>query len=225
MLRYAQNIVIDLEFTPVGREAKTHKLKCEIIQIGAVRVDSEGAIIDSFSSFVKPEYAKSVSHAVQKLTGIRTCDLISENTLEAVLGEFRKWVGSKTTRYIAWSETDLEQLKAETEKKNVSFAEQDGRWLDLQKIYPRFMGVGNDRKMALRVAADWYGIKVSEDGLHGALYDARLTAELLKNLLTKDYLEQKSCLASVMPEPSQMEAMTFTIGDKFSSLLQLKATI
>lgn len=225
MSRYEQNIVIDLEFTPVDKRAKTRKFKCEIIQIGAVRVDSKGSIVDSFSSFVKPVYAKSVSRAVQELTGIRTCDLANAYTLDTVLEELRNWIGTKATRYVTWSETDLKQLKAESEKKSIPFPEQKGRWLDLQKIYPRFMEVGNGRQMALRVAADWYGIRISEKDLHGAPYDAKLTAELLKNLITNDYLDQKTCLSSVMHVPSQIETTTFSIGEKFGSLLQLKAKL
>ena len=93
MSRYEQNIVVDLEFTPVDKGAKTRKFKYEIIQIGAVRVSSDGEIKDSFSSFVKPEYTKSIAYAVQELTGIRMCNLTSEDTLEQILEKFREWVG------------------------------------------------------------------------------------------------------------------------------------
>ncbi|MEE1455058.1 MAG: 3'-5' exonuclease [Ellagibacter isourolithinifaciens] len=225
MSRYEQNIVVDLEFTPVDKGAKTRKFKYEIIQIGAVRVSSDGEIKDSFSSFVKPEYTKSIAYAVQELTGIRMCNLTSEDTLEQILEKFREWVGSKPTRFVAWSETDLKQLNAETEKKNIPFHEKGERWLDLQKVYPRFMEVGNGRQIALCAAANWCGIEPSKEDLHGALYDARVTAELLKNLLTKEFLEQKNCIASVMSDASRKKETSYTIGDKFSSLLQLKTKL
>lgn len=58
MSRYEQNIVVDLEFTPVDKGAKTRKFKYEIIQIGAVRVSSDGEIKDSFSSFCEARVHK-----------------------------------------------------------------------------------------------------------------------------------------------------------------------
>lgn len=59
--------------------------------------------------------------------------------------------------------------------------------------------------------------------LHGALYDARLTAELLKYLLTKDYLYQKKTLEAVMPK--QSKPATTKLADKFASLMQLKSEL
>lgn len=222
MKRYSQNIVLDLEFAPVDRSARTRRFHNEIIQIGAVRVSPEGDILDSFSSFVKPEHMRRIPHGIQKLTGIGTRDVIKEEALETVLEKFRGWVGANETRYIAWSETDLRQLHIETGRKRIPFPEGNGRWLDLQKIYPHVMEVGNGRKMALRVAADWYGIKISESDLHGALYDARLTAELLSNLITGDYLIQKESLNTAISSAQKSEPATFSIGEKFSALMQLK---
>lgn len=55
-----------------------------------------------------------------------------------------------------------------------------------------------------------------------ALYDAHVTAELLRNLLTKDYLIQKNMLTEVMPGQGNSKSASYSIGDKFSSLLALK---
>lgn len=179
--------------------------------------------MDSFSSYVRPEYTSSVSVKVRDLTGIRFLDVYDENSLSVVLGLFREWVGDKgRTRFVTWSENDLKQLRQETSFKEIEFPEAHKRWLDLQKIYPRIMAVGNGKRMSLHSAADWYGIKLSEENLHGALYDARVTAELLRNLLTKDYLIQKNMLTEVMPGQGNSKSVSYSIGDKFSSLLALK---
>lgn len=220
MPRYEQNIVVDLEFTPIDNHAKTRKFKYEIIQIGAVRVGLDGQVLDSFVSYVKPEYTRHVSQAVRDLTGIKTCDICAEESLGAVIESFRSWVGSAKTRYVAWSDTDQKQLSVETNRKGIIFPEQSQRWLDLQKIYPLFMEIGNGRQMSLRTAADWHGIRVSKDKLHGALYDAMLTAELLSSLLTNDYQKQKESLTAVMPQKTK--ATSISLGEKFSCLSQLK---
>lgn len=222
MGRYEQNIVLDLEFTAVDKEKRTRGFGREIIQIGAVRVDPDGAVLDLFSASVRPEFASRVSPKVQALTGIRICDVSNADSLEVVLGAFRQWVGQASTRFVAWSGSDLAQLSQETAYKQLAFPEGDGRWMDLQVVYPRVMGVGNGRDMSLRNAASWYGIKVSEENLHGALYDTRVTAELLRNLITKDYVEQKLSLPAAMPEKACSKPMSFTIGEKFSSLMAFK---
>lgn len=222
MGRYEQNIVLDLEFTAVDKEKRTRGFGREIIQIGAVRIAPDGAVLDSFSAYVRPEFASRVSPKVQALTGIRTCDVSNADSLEVVLGAFRQWVGQASTRFVAWSGSDLAQLSQETAYKQLAFPEGDGRWMDLQVVYPRVMGVGNGRDMSLRNAASWYGIKVSEENLHGALYDTRVTAELLRNLITKDYVEQKLSLPAAMPEKACSKPMSFTIGEKFSSLMAFK---
>lgn len=223
MKSYSQNIVIDLEFTQVDQKYKRRTFRQEIIQIGSVRVSPSGEVLDSFSSYVQPEYTSSVSVKVRDLTGIRFRDVYDENPLSVVLGLFREWVGDKgRTRFATWSENDLKQLRQETSFKEIEFPEAHKRWLDLQKIYPRIMAVGNGKMMSLHSAADWYGIKLSEENLHGALYDARVTAELLRNLLTKDYLIQKNMLTEVMPGQGNSKSASYSIGDKFSSLLALK---
>lgn len=223
MKSYSQNIVIDLEFTQVDQKYKRRTFRQEIIQIGSVRVSPSGEVLDSFSSYVRPEYTSSVSVKVRDLTGIRFRDVYDENSLSVVLGLFREWVGDKgRTRFVTWSENDLKQLRQETSFKEIEFPEAHKRWLDLQKIYPRIMAVGNGKRMSLHSAADWYGIKLSEENLHGALYDARVTAELLRNLLTKDYLIQKNMLTEVMPGQGNSKSASYSIGDKFSSLLALK---
>lgn len=221
MTRYDQNIVLDLEFTPIKKANRVNELAYEIIQIGAVRVDPIGKIMDSFVSYVFPEYNTDVAPHIKSLTGIRTCDVCDADVLADVLDAFRDWVGDGVTRYVAWSGTDYAQLLKETNTKEIAFPEKTLRWMDLQRVCPRVMDVGNGRQMSLHKAIDWYGIKVDEENLHGALYDARVTAELLSNLLTGDYKEQKESLSSVMPDESESHA-SFTIGDKFASLLALK---
>lgn len=225
MSRYEQNIVIDLEFTPVDKKSKTKNFKYEIIQIGAVRVSNEGEILDTFNSFVCPEYSNGVSQKVRQLTGITNCDLFDKDGLSDVLAIFREWVGPSKTRYVAWSDSDLKQLMRETDFKGIFFAERNCRWLDLQKVYPKYMKIGNGRLMSLHTAADWYGVKVSEDLLHGALYDAMITAELMKYLVTGDYKEQMESLASVMPQKAEQAQTTFNLGEKFQALFALKASL
>lgn len=225
MSRYTQNIVLDLEFTPVDKAYKANDFQYEIIQIGAVRMSNDGDIVDTFSTYVSPEYSSSVSRKVRQLTGITNSDLMNKDCLSDALEKFREWVGGSKTRYVAWSGSDLKQFDQETRFKGIDFSEGNCRWLDLQKVYPKFMKVGNGRLMSLHTAADWYGVTISDELLHGALYDALITAELMKYLVTGDYKEQIESLAAVMPQKTEQSQTTFNLGEKFSALLALKSNL
>jgi inhibitor of KinA sporulation pathway (predicted exonuclease) len=68
-----QHIVFDLEATCwegnlMGREQ-------EIIEIGAIRIDSFGRHLDLFQKFVKPVRHPSLSVYLRKLTGINQEDI------------------------------------------------------------------------------------------------------------------------------------------------------
>ena len=120
MSRYVQNIVLDLEFTPVKKASQINGLGYEIIQIGAVRVSPTGQIIDSFVSYVFPECNTDVAPHIQSLTGIRTSDVCDADSLADVLAAFRTWVGDGVTRYVAWSGSDYAQLLKETTSKAIN---------------------------------------------------------------------------------------------------------
>ncbi|MDO4443441.1 MAG: 3'-5' exonuclease [Slackia sp.] len=223
---YEQNIVMDLEFTKPTDEAVRSALRFEIIQIGAVRVDAYGNALDTFDSYVRPRYASDIAWKVKQLTGISRSDVCDADCLEDVMGRFLDWVGDSPTRIVTWSRNDFKQLSSETRFKGLPFSLGDMRWLDLQKIYPRLMGVGRKgRDMALKTAAEWYGVEVADDLLHGALYDATVTAELLRRIMTGDYLKQKNVFSEVMCAPSEHEVLSANVGGRFAGLLDLKASL
>lgn len=220
---YKQNIVVDLEFTPSSGEARANGLLFEIIQIGAVRVDSKGNTLDTFESFVKPTYAQSISWPVKKLTKIRETDLRGAKPLDAVLDDFLNWIGEEPTRFIEWSPSDWEQLVQETAYKNISFPIQSARWLDLQRIFPKLINMQRRRRrLALNEAAQTCGILVSKENLHGALYDAMLTAELLGDFLSGDYLKNKETALHFLVTPESRKPLTANLGSKFAALAELK---
>lgn len=200
MKAYDQQIVIDLEFNPTPRSVWRQGLKSEIVEIGAVRLDTAARVVDVFSCCVRPELSDGVASNITELTGIRTCDVSQEPTLAEVLERLEAWIGSARTRIVAWSKSDREQIEAECAYKGIAVPAQLRRWLDLQVVYPRVMGVGNGRKMKLATAIDWYGVEIDSDKAHRALYDARATAELMRQLMTGEYVMQREALESAMPQ-------------------------
>lgn len=221
---YEQNIVLDLEFTPAGPAARDAGLRFEVIQFGAVRVNPDGEAGDSFECFVRPETTGKITWQVNRLTGIRWSDVASAEPFEQGLAAFTAWVGDASTRFVTWSPSDLKQLTEESAYKKIDLPLAHDRWFDLQKVYPRLMGVRKKRgQVRLVEAAEWYcGGEVEREQLHGAPYDAAVTAELFRLLKTGEYLAQKNMLADIVPERGEHEVLSENLGDRFAALAKLR---
>ena len=122
-------IVLDLEFTAVAGEAYRAGLRSEVIEIGAVRLDSKGCTADTFSCFVKPDYAESISKKVMALTDIRMSDVSDAPCFAEALGAFADWVGECSTRMVAWSKADRMQIVSECAFKGLEVPSQMKRCL------------------------------------------------------------------------------------------------
>ena len=91
MSAYDQNIVIDLEFTATrSTEARARGLHNEIVEIGAVKLDSACNEIDRLSVMVKPRFVKGVSGFVHALTGICDSELVSAPELDEALARLAR---------------------------------------------------------------------------------------------------------------------------------------
>lgn len=222
MCAYRQNIVIDLEFNPTPRKAGS-SLRFEVIEIGAVKLDTRGNVKGEFSCLVKPRYAQFVRRDIVKLTGIKTCDVSQAPTFEEAIAALALWIGDEPSRVVAWSKNDQRQIVKECAHKGIDVPRQLRRWLDLQTVYPRVMGVGNGRLMKLSTAADWYGAKVDQSSAHRALYDAKVTAALLSQLLTGSYRQQKQALdAAMVSDAKPSTRLSASLGDACAGLAALK---
>lgn len=188
---YDYHIILDFEMNPVSKKnvvARTG-LKREIIEIGAVKLNSKYEVVDKFSCFIKPEYSSGVTDYITKLTGIRTSDVSGAINYEEALERFSNWIGNGKNRVYSWSDTDLRQIVAECVYKKVKFPENITRWMDFQLLFPRLMGLNHDVMMSLYDAANWYGAEMDCKSAHRALYDAEITAELVRGVLTGEYIE------------------------------------
>ena len=222
MRTYEQNIVIDLEFNPTPKSGR-NKLAFEIIEIGAVRLDDKGDVVDTFNCLVKSELSEYVTRRITALTGIRTCDVEDAPVFAEALGAFARWIGGEPARIVAWSSSDRRQIQSECAAKDVEVPPQMKRWLDLQKVYPRVMGVGDGLQMNLPTAINWYGSEMDGGSAHRALYDAKAAAALMSQLLSGSYRQQKAALESSLKKRCGSAArLSSTIGDACAGLAALK---
>lgn len=85
-------IIIDLEFNQPVKQLRFYYQ--EIIEIGAVKLNENLEIIDSFQSYVKPKYLKTLHWKVKKITGINNEQLDNTEPLEVILFSFLNWCGT-----------------------------------------------------------------------------------------------------------------------------------
>lgn len=181
-------IVLDLEMcdVPSGEKREVFNSPKELIQIGAVMLDSEYNIIDHFDMLVKPEYG-TVTPNIQKLTGISPKDVQNATDTENALALFEKWIPENSI-LVTWSENDARQLDDELYFKDIclnklyDFLDD---YIDCQEIFSEKMETNRVYQLseALAIANIDY-----DENIHNAHADAYNTALLFKKLQTEDKL-------------------------------------
>ena len=190
---YDCNIVIDLEFTAIPKTLRSLDLVNEIIEVGVVKVASDGTELGRFSRLVKPQQATHVNKWVYRLTGIGDEDLVQARPLQEVVAELADWIGQGRARMVTWSGTDKWQLLTECAAKGIDTSRLPRRWLDIQRLYPRLMGTSG-RLVRLGEAADWCGISLEDNRAHRGLDDALVTAEIFRMMGAGECAAQRKVL-------------------------------
>ena len=81
-------IVMDLEWNQSKKEEENQDMKYEIIQIGAVKLDSNLEIIDEFSSYIRPQVYLEMDPFLKKILSCDMEDLKKEKCFIEVINEF-----------------------------------------------------------------------------------------------------------------------------------------
>ncbi len=106
LLRDAPLIVIDLEAT-CSRDDTVPKKEMEIIEIGAVAVDTACRAFDDFQAFVQPVRHPQLTEFCRGLTTITQADVDQADALPAVADRLRAWIDqSGATSWASWGMFD-----------------------------------------------------------------------------------------------------------------------
>jgi len=221
---YVCNVVIDLEFTPVPKcLQKGTGLRQEIIEIGAVKLDSKGNVVGEFSHTVRPTLAKGISGTVRNLTGIVNSEIACARILPDVLEALAAWIGPGRVRMVTWSDSDLKQIRAECAAKGIK-QHLPSRWIDIQRFYSYFMDLGK-RKVALGEAADWLGIANNKNLAHRALYDAQVTAEIFRMMAAGECAEHRERVRAEVRNARDAAACSASIASRCGGLADLMVSL
>ena len=191
-------IVLDLEWNqPVSKNISVYKkigdrLKFEIIQIGAVKMNENYEIVDEFNVFVKPKYYRKMHSKVKKLTGI-DFNKVDGMCFDCAIDKFKKWCGDNFV-FLIWGNDDISVLNENLKFINLS-TEWTKKYYNLQFIAANELNLKNMQN-SLKTVLDLMEISV-EENLHNALNDAYYTALIATKLDINNGIENYKKLCNV----------------------------
>ena len=213
-----QYLVIDLEFCRTDKHAaklRKYYVPHEVMQIGAVILNEENEVVDSFRSFVHPQFGMP-DEKVSELTGITEEDLKDAPLLQKALASMAEWIGGRKVIAASWSDTDYRQLSDEMSQKHIhnrTIEKLFDDWVDLQKAYTNM--VGSSQAISLEKAMNASSVEV--DGrLHDGAVDAFNTAKLISSIRKQE--DSAIEIKPIHEDNSYEEDMGFTLGSAFANI-------
>lgn len=185
-------IVLDLEWNqpPIGeksdqKDAKGHRLRGEIIQIGAVKLRVDWSIADTFKCLVRPIRYTNMNPKVREITGIDDEALKEGLPFKEALRKLNEFCG-EYCRLLTWGNDDIFILRDNLRLHGIS-AEEIPPCYDLQRIYGQQIEKSK-KQISLTDAVAHLGEPPYQ--AHDALNDARSTALVCRHLNVEQGIEE-----------------------------------
>ena len=173
-------IVLDLEWNqcPTGKEYENKALPFEIIEIGAVKLDSKFFVIDEYDRIIRPKLYTKLHYIVRDIIDVSNDDLMNGGSFDEVIKEFLRWCGEDYI-FCIWGSGDLTELQ-----RNMSFYGIENPFpmpfifYDIQKLYSILYEDGKIRRSLQTVIEAMHLSETQE--FHRAINDARYTAHVMQ---------------------------------------------
>ena len=184
-------IIFDLEWnqSPTGKDDEVEQLPFEIIEIGALKLDSDMNIVSEFCETIRPQVYPQIHYKIKEITHFDSEDLRNSRTFIEVFRDFIAWCGDDFM-LCTWGPMDVTELQRNMKFYNFPLLKAPVFFYDIQKI---FSIVYEDRKTkrSLEWAIDFLKIEKDID-FHRALSDAYYTYKVMKLFDTMDITKNYS---------------------------------
>lgn len=175
-------IVLDMEWNqPYSKSKKQSRgveLVGEIIQLGAVKLDSHFNKCDSFERNIAPSFYKKVNRHVSDITGITTENLSGCDPFPKVLCDFLEFCGNDY-KFMTWGSDDMPMLKNNMKAHGLECLRLSDN-INLQLIFNAQIS-HEGRQWSLSDAMEKLDIEQTLQS-HDALSDALNTAKIAEKL-------------------------------------------
>ena len=184
-----QYVILDLEWNSAYSKT-THQFVNEIIEFGAVKVDSDFNEVGEFSRLIAPRVKKKLNGRVKQLTHLTNEDVADGGSFLSVASSFASFVDGAVI--MTWGTSDIHALI-----ENYSFYTGSRRipfltaYCDLQEYCERAIDRYDEgNQIGLGRFAELIGVEFSEDEQHRATADAVLSLKILKKVMGNYPLEK-----------------------------------
>lgn len=184
-------IIFDLEWNQANKKQyENPQIPFEIIEIGAIKLNSNFEKIGEFSRMIRPSVYHTMHSVTKDIIHISMGELKNEQTFVPVMRHFLKWCGEDCL-YGTWGSSDLTELQ-----QNMDYFHfpplSDGPliYLDIQKLYALVYEPENDKaRRSLKTAVE--ALDIPQDiPFHRAFADAYYTAKVLQHISAGPAAEQ-----------------------------------
>lgn len=211
-------IVFDLEWnqSPNGKKFQNDKLPFEIIEIGAVKLNSKREIVDTFHRLIKPKVYKWIHDSIHEVIHVNYSDLAKGTPFTEAAKEFLTWCGSEWS-FCTWGNQDVMEFQRNMKYYGIlNILPGPVTYYDVQKIYSICYEDGKSRR-SLEYAIDELGISKKQD-FHRALADAEYTAEVLRKIDDVSFFSNSSLDVYQNPKTKKEEIhISYPLYDKYVS--------
>ncbi len=177
-------VIFDLESTCWDdTDSLSDSNSSEIIEIGAVKLDSDYNKVEEFQSFIKPIIYPLLSDFCKKLTSIRQEDVDSALLFPIVKEQFREFCNNgKDTQLVSWGYYDKGMLIREHIRRGSSDYDWVNNHMNLKVEFSKqYKGRHCGMKKALRV------LGISLEGTHHrGINDAKNTSKVFIKMFKKE---------------------------------------
>ncbi|SHK64865.1 Inhibitor of the KinA pathway to sporulation, predicted exonuclease [Clostridium cavendishii DSM 21758] len=193
-------IIIDLEFNQ-STILSNPKCPFEIIQIGALKLDTDLNVLSTFNELIRPVVYTTFHPFVKNLTNIKEEDLSNASSFKDIYNTFVKFIDSNNNNILCtWGMTDIKELIRNIEYHKLKTSLIPKSYIDIQSHASKYLKCPTGTNIGLRNTVEILKIP-TEVSFHNALNDAFYTAEIFKkiynqNITPKLYLPHKSARTS-----------------------------
>lgn len=211
-------IVLDLEWNQSSDpEGELKALPFEIIEIGAIKLNSEKKMIGEFSELIRPRIYHEMHKITRKLIHLQMEELQKGDSFTNVATRFLEWCGNDFV-FCTWGPLDLTELQ-----RNMAFYQmpllndRPFSFLDVQKLFSIAYEDSKSRR-SLEYAIDFLQIK-KDIPFHRAFSDAYYTAKVLAQL---DSSVEKNVSFDLFHKPATRKEEIHIVFDDYAKYISRK---
>ncbi len=197
----------------------------EIIQIGAVKLDSEFNTVDNFNRYVKPTFYTKINPFITELTSITTEQLQSEKQFPEIYKAFTEFIGGSDSIFGIWGTSDIKELFRNAEKHELNSKYLPRRFINIQPYVSMYFNLPPKNLLRLQHAVEALNLPINYT-FHNAFFDAYYTSEIFKKIYNS-FIQPKiydPTNITIKPRQPKREIDTENLLNQFEKMYARKMT-